>query len=74
MELIMDGDLQAVAEFMQSNVPAAKLVSVADSLTAVARLLWSQYPQEPCTVARLLAPQITMPSDLRPIASGCALE
>jgi hypothetical protein len=60
MELRMDADLQSVAEFMQANLPAAKLVSVADSLSTVARLLWSHLPQEPCLPACLSVPKTSL--------------
>lgn len=46
MELVIDNDLQLVAEFMQKNIPAFKLISVAEELPKIGRLLWSQYPQE----------------------------
>jgi len=46
MLLEIDPDLKAVAEFMQSNVPTAKLVSVAESLSAVAPLLWGDYDRQ----------------------------
>jgi hypothetical protein len=53
MELRIDGDLQAVAEFMQRNIPASKLMSVADELPKMGRLLWAHYPQEPSVGLRL---------------------
>lgn len=53
MELALDPDVQAVAEFMQKSLTAAKLISVADVMPNVARLLWSQYPQEPCVGLKL---------------------
>jgi hypothetical protein len=46
MELILDGDLKKVTELMQRNIPAFKLVGVAESLPKMARLLWDRYPQE----------------------------
>jgi hypothetical protein len=62
MEIVLDSDVRAVAEFMQSNIPAAKLVSVADNLTAVARLLWSHFPQESCQAAAFNAPKTGLES------------
>ena len=47
MELILDGDLQKVVEFMQRTVPAEKLVSISEVLPLMGRLLWSDYPQKP---------------------------
>ena len=42
-----DQDVQAVLEFMQSNIEASKLEAVADCLPQLARLLWGHNPQEP---------------------------
>lgn len=53
MELRMDADLQSVAEFMQSNLPAAKLLHVAKSLAEVAPLLWGDYAAEPVSALTL---------------------
>ena len=53
MEFVLDNDVQAVAEFMQDNVPAAKLRAVAESLPKLARLLWEDIPQEPLQPASL---------------------
>jgi hypothetical protein len=57
MEIVLDLDVQAVAEFMQSTIPATKLVSVADNLPTVARLLWSHFPQESCHAATFNFPK-----------------
>jgi hypothetical protein len=46
MQLKMDGDVQAVAEYMQSNIPAARLVGVAAGIAAIAPLLWGRYSPE----------------------------
>ena len=42
----MDESLAAVASFMQATLPAAKLVSVAEALRALAPLLWGSYDRE----------------------------
>lgn len=47
MNLTMDRDLQSLLEFMQINIPASKLVAVADCVPQMARLLWGGYSQEP---------------------------
>ena len=47
MEIKVDSDVQMVLEFMQTNIPASKLLSVVDSLSQIARPLWARYPQEP---------------------------
>lgn len=67
MELRMDADLQSVAEFMERNLPASKLVSVAEELPKMARLLWARYPQEPVVGLELSEPRFT--SGLQPSAT-----
>lgn len=57
MELKLDSDVQAVAEYMQDKIAAGKLVAVAEQLPQLARLLWSQFPQEPCAGASLVLPK-----------------
>jgi hypothetical protein len=57
MQIAVDEDVQAVIEFMQSRIQASKLVSVADSVPQMARLLWGQTPQEPCVPAYLMMPK-----------------
>ena len=55
MELEIDPDVKAVAEFMQSNMPAAKLVSVASAIAALAPILWGKYEAESVFALRLIA-------------------
>lgn len=43
MRLKLQADIQDVAEFMQRTIPAARLVSVAAGLHAIAPLLWGHY-------------------------------
>lgn len=59
MDLVLDGDVQAVVEFMQQNIASGKLVAVAESIPKLARLLWDRFPQEPCVGMRLLDRPIT---------------
>jgi hypothetical protein len=49
MTLEIDPDLQAVVEFMQSNLPAGKLAPIARELPALASLLWGHYAPESVT-------------------------
>jgi hypothetical protein len=42
MKFEVDQDVQAVAEFMQRSIPAARLVGVAAALNALAPLLWGE--------------------------------
>jgi hypothetical protein len=55
----VDVDAQNVLEFMQRKIQASRLIGVADMLPQIARLLWSQHPQEPCTAASLVVPKPT---------------
>jgi hypothetical protein len=53
LDLEIDTDVRVTAEFMQQNIPAARLVGVAAGLQAVAPLLWGQHEAEPVQVLRL---------------------
>jgi hypothetical protein len=54
LQLIADADVQRVLEFMQTNIPAGKLIGVANSIPEIARLLWTHHPQEPVAAIRLV--------------------
>lgn len=41
-----DADVQAVAEFMQANIAASKLVSVATAIGRLAPILWGHFDAE----------------------------
>lgn len=47
MDLEIDQDVKAVAEFMQRNIAASKLVAVASTVAAMAPLLWAHHDSEP---------------------------
>ena len=47
MELVIDPDVKAVAEFMQANLRADKLRSVAEAVSALAPILWARYESKP---------------------------
>ena len=53
MQLEMDGDVKAVAEFMQQNIPASKLVGVATVIGQLAPILWGRFPVEDVIHMRL---------------------
>jgi hypothetical protein len=53
MKITVDEHLQSVLEFMQETVPTSKLVGVAEKLPDMARLLWSDFSQEPFSGIRL---------------------
>jgi ABC-type phosphate transport system permease subunit len=42
----IDSDVQLVAAYMASNIPAARLVGVAKAMGEVAPLLWGSYETE----------------------------
>lgn len=62
MEVKMDADVAAVASFMQTTLPAAKLVSVARAIGEVAPLLWRRYDTD------AVIPLALLPS---PDPAGC---
>ncbi len=75
MELSVDPEVQAVLEFMQTNLPACRLVAIADSLPQLARLLWGRYPQEPCDVITLsVAKPVALLNRSQPNATESGLE
>ena len=46
MELEIDPDVKAVAEYMQANVAAAKLVPIAAAIGRLAPILWGHFGSE----------------------------
>jgi hypothetical protein len=60
MELVIDPDVKAVAEFMQSKIEARKLIGVAESLRAVAPIIWAHYDQIPVRGIELLAEPLSL--------------
>jgi hypothetical protein len=55
MEIEIDPDVKAVAEFMQSNIPAARLVSITVALYQLAPILWGRYGNDDVHALRLEA-------------------
>lgn len=53
MKLVIDPDVQAVAEFMLANVPANRLVSVVNGLARIAPVLWEHHDVEAIAMLRL---------------------
>lgn len=43
MNLEIDADVKAVAEFMQANIAASRLVGVATAIGRLAPILWGRY-------------------------------
>ena len=59
MDLNIDPNLKAVAEFMQERLPANQLVAVANGLATIAPLLWGHYKGEEIVPLRLVSPPPT---------------
>ena len=59
MEVMIDPDLNAVAEFMQRTVPAARLVGVANKLAEIAGLLWGHHAPGDVIAMQLVRPFTT---------------
>ncbi len=68
MELMIDDDVRAVAEFMQQRVAAARLVPVAEGIAKVASLLWGRYTPEDVRVLRLEHPPIACEPHRQPVS------
>lgn len=75
MEIWIDEDVQAVMEFMQTHVPACKLIGVSRAIGQFAESLWGRYPQQSVVCAELRAPNIgdgIQPSATESLPVGCA--
>jgi hypothetical protein len=70
MEVVIDPDVKAVAEFMQSGIETRKLVGVTESLRAIAPILWGHYGSKP-VIGIELAPE-TITCESRSVATGSA--
>ncbi len=53
MNIVMDEDVQKVCEFMQTSMPATKLVGVAKSVAGLAPVLWGTYETQAVDALRL---------------------
>jgi len=60
MEIAIDEDVKAVAEFMLEHVAANRLVAVAKGMAAIAPLFWGQHRPEEIQTLRLVAPKPTI--------------
>jgi len=70
MEVVIDPDVKAVAEFMQSRIETRKLVGVAESLRAVAPILWGHYDHVPVRGIEIRSETLPAASEL-PLEQGC---
>lgn len=53
--IAINDDVQTIAEFMQSNLPATRLVGVARALNQLAPILWGQHGSEDIQCLALLS-------------------
>lgn len=73
MRLEIDPDVQAVTEFMQRNVPAARLVSVAEAAAKLAPILWGEYEKEGVSALLLRElPILPCAAQTQPVSSELA--
>jgi hypothetical protein len=57
MNLKLDDDVRAVADFMVANIPAGRLVSVANCVSTIAPAIWGHHKSEPVVTIRLVEPR-----------------
>jgi hypothetical protein len=55
MQIELDADVQRIAEQMQNTIPADKLVSVAESLSRLAPVLWGHHARAELVPLRMRA-------------------
>jgi len=53
MKMLIDPDVQAVAEFMQNRIAVNRLVPVAEGLAKMATILWGRFIPEEVAILRL---------------------
>ena len=63
----LDRDIRSVLDYMRSNVPAAKLVKVAETLPSLAHLMWGGYPKESFEVFTACYPQQSVATESSPV-------
>jgi hypothetical protein len=71
MELLIDDDLKALADFMQQNAPASKLVPLATAIGRLAPILWGHFATDEILPLSLSAtPPLILADD--PHTQSCA--
>jgi len=70
VELKIDEDLKAVAEFMQKNIPASRLVGIANGLAGIAPILWGHHEREGILPLVLRSEPISVCDPHRQLASN----
>ncbi|MGG6429417.1 hypothetical protein ACQ5TV_05475 [Acetobacter ghanensis] len=58
-QVVMDADLKKVCEFMQRNIAADRLMSVAENVGAMAPILWGRFERKPVMPLLLREPDPT---------------
>ena len=64
MQLEIDCDVKAVAEFMQANMPASKLLGVATAIGRLAPILWGHFSADDVYALALRGEPVTSRDDL----------
>ena len=70
MEVVMDEHVKDVLEYMQSRVPAVKLIGVSERLPEMAKLLWGHFQQEPCIGLSLTLAKTAEASQILSVSIG----
>jgi hypothetical protein len=69
MKLTMHPSVQKIAEYMQAELPADQLAGVARALSALAPVLWGQYPVQDICPLKLVHEPIISPAEHIPPAA-----
>lgn len=69
MNIEIDLDLKNVAEFMQKNISADKLVGVAHVLSLIAPVIWGHHGSKNISGLRLVPEPPTLTQNIRPTAT-----
>lgn len=70
MKIEIDEDVKSIAEFMQSNVPAKKLIWVARQLAQIAPVLWDHFNDDGIAAIRLYPEMPTMIEHKQAVSIG----
>ena len=69
LALEVDVHLEKLLDYMQNNIPAHKLIGIAEGLPQTARLLWGGYSQEPVRLFVLTAKPLSTLDGRQPDAT-----
>jgi|GEM_PF-2818521 len=76
MDAVVDRDVKAVVEFIQTHIAASHLVGVAEGVVQLAPIIWGRYQAEPVNVLAFEYPQMRASSEneiSQLTAIGCSL-